>query len=295
MVTVLSPLRYPGAKRRLFRNIAAFLENTGIRPRLFVEPFAGGAGVSLQLLGSRMTEKVALADLDPWVASFWKVLFFDTEWLLNQVEDIEVSVDTWKRFKVSNHDNDREKALACLFLNRTSFSGILAAGAGPIGGYEQKSDYKIDCRFNRKMLAQRIRLISTYRDRVAFIDCLDWKATILRALEYNKDGLFLYFDPPFFRKAHRLYRNYFEVADHEELRDFLRNFSGNWLLSYDDAESFRRLYDEPLFHYSDVKTLYSASTVNGRGAGNEVLVTNVKIGQKLISQKTAGFQEQEFR
>lgn len=295
MVTVLSPLRYPGAKRRLFKNISAFLESTGIRPSLFVEPFAGGAGVALQLLGSGMTEKVALGDLDPWVASFWKALFFDTEWLLSQVEDIEVNVDAWKRFKGGDHTCDRERALACLFLNRTSFSGILAPGAGPIGGYEQKSDYKIDCRFNRKRLAQRIRLASTYRDKIAFIDCLDWKETTSRALEYKKDGLFFYFDPPFFRKAHRLYRNYFEDTDHEKLRDFLRSFSGDWLLSYDDAESFRRLYDGPSFHYSDVKTLYSASTINGRGPGSEVLVTNVKIAQRLSGKNINEFQEQEVR
>lgn len=285
MVTVLSPLRYPGAKRRLFKNISTFLESSGIRPGLFVEPFAGGAGVSLQLLGSGMTEKVALGDLDPLVASFWKVLFFDTEWLLNQLEDLEVSVDTWKRFKGSEYDSDRKRALACLFLNRTSFSGILAAGAGPIGGYEQRSDYKIDCRFNRKMLARRIRLISTYRDRIDFVDCLDWKETTLRAMEHKKDSLFFYFDPPFFRKAHRLYRHYFEDADHKKLRDFLCTFRGDWLLSYDDAESFRKLYDGPSFQYSDVKTLYSASTINGRGAGNEVLVTNVKIGQRLSGKK----------
>lgn len=52
---VLSPLRYPGGKRRLMPYVAAALSANGLEPDLFVEPFAGGASVALELLA---TEKV---------------------------------------------------------------------------------------------------------------------------------------------------------------------------------------------------------------------------------------------
>jgi hypothetical protein len=45
--------------------------------------------------------------------------------------------------------HDRDIAVKCLFLNRTTFSGILHGRAGPMGGRKQQSDYKIDCRFNK--------------------------------------------------------------------------------------------------------------------------------------------------
>ncbi len=51
--TILSPMRYPGSKRRLANYIAHTLELSDIEPRLFVEPFAGGASVALQLLNDR--------------------------------------------------------------------------------------------------------------------------------------------------------------------------------------------------------------------------------------------------
>src|SRR5262245_46609770 len=42
-VSILSPLRYPGAKRRLSGYMAEVLRLDDLRPKLFVEPFAGGA------------------------------------------------------------------------------------------------------------------------------------------------------------------------------------------------------------------------------------------------------------
>ena len=69
-VSILSPLRYPGAKRRLSGYIAEAFRLNGARPALFVEPFAGGASVALQLLEDDLVDEIALGDRDPLVASF---------------------------------------------------------------------------------------------------------------------------------------------------------------------------------------------------------------------------------
>src|SRR3990172_9047721 len=146
--SILSPLRYPGAKRRLCGFVSEALKLNGLKPRLLVEPFAGGASVSLQLLNDGIVENVALAERDPLVASFWRVVFFDSEWLIDRVRRVRLTLEQWDHFKNNPGTTDRDRALACLFLNRTSFSGILAPGAGPIGGREQRSAYQLDCRFN---------------------------------------------------------------------------------------------------------------------------------------------------
>ena len=134
---VLSPLRYPGGKRRLVPYIAALLRKNDIQPGLFVEPFAGGASVALELAALGIVKRIALADLDPWVASFWRTVFYDCDWLCRRVETIDVSLATWDRFKRTEAQSQRWQALACLFLNRTSFNGALHRSAGPIGGRAQ--------------------------------------------------------------------------------------------------------------------------------------------------------------
>ena len=45
-----SPLRYPGGKTKLAPLVELLMKNTGIEKGVYIEPFAGGAGVALSLL-----------------------------------------------------------------------------------------------------------------------------------------------------------------------------------------------------------------------------------------------------
>ncbi len=218
-VQILSPLRYPGAKRRLSSYVAEALRINNLRPKLFVEPFAGGASVALQLAECDLVDKIALAELDPLVAAFWKTVFDDTEWLLEALAELEVSVENWDYFRENNFRSNRDRALACIFLNRTSFSGILAPSAGPIGGRRQQSKYKIDCRFAYGTVKRRINQAAKLRDRVLFVDRATWSETIekVQRLDYQSKELFFYFDPPFYEAGPRLYTHYFTSEQHTEL------------------------------------------------------------------------------
>ena len=121
----VSPLRYPGSKRWLSNYIARSINQNGLTPDLFIEPFAGGASVSLAMLSMGLVKKVALNDRDPLIAAFWRTVFFDTDWLIDRVLKVEVSLNKWERLKKSNPKTIRDKAFKCLFLNRTSFSGSM--------------------------------------------------------------------------------------------------------------------------------------------------------------------------
>jgi D12 class N6 adenine-specific DNA methyltransferase len=160
-----SPLRYPGAKRQLIPLFTDLLIAQPRRVSTFVEPFAGGASVALHLAVTGLVDRVVIAERDPLLYAFWYTAAFDTAWLQQAVTEVEVSVAQWERFKAFPGRTRREKALACLYLNRTSFSGILYRRAGPIGGREQRGKYKIGCRFNPEALA---RAPSKWRD-VRFI------------------------------------------------------------------------------------------------------------------------------
>ena len=242
--TIISPLRYPGAKRRLAAYIAETLTLNNLRPKLFAEPFAGGAGVALQLLNDGLVDSIALGESDPMVASFWDVVFNDAEWLIRQLNDIEVSVDNWEYFKHAKLRAKRSLALACVFLNRTSFSGILSNSAGPIGGRKQESQYNIDCRFNIETISKRIRQAYGLRDRVLFVSNSDWRSTVAKVEQvgHEEGDVFYYLDPPFYRKAERLYRHYFMPEDHSTLHDRLIELRQPWLLSYDPAQPIIDMY-----------------------------------------------------
>lgn len=287
----LSPLRYPGGKRWLAPHVEKIVEVNALDVRLFVEPFAGGASVALHMLHNEHVEAIGLMDRDPLVASFWKVLFFDTDWLVKKIRQTKVTLDVWKRLKNSRRlKSDRQRAFACLYLNRTSFSGILNATAGPIGGQRQESDYKIDCRFPKDNLVDRIDWIGrNFRDRVLFVWNWSWRRGLVElrkhiARQEDASKIFVYLDPPFYNKAEKLYNHYFDHAEHESLRDYLAQVDLPWFLSYDDCNEVRQLYQD--MSSVSVNCLYNAARVGEtkakRKSSSELVITNLEANYSEI-------------
>jgi DNA adenine methylase len=276
---LLSPLRYPGSKRRLAQYLQDVVQLNKLSPKLYVEPFAGGASVALQLACNGIVEKIGLSDLDPLIASFWQCVFFDTDWLVKAIEEVAVTLKNWEIFKASNPDDDRGRALKCIFLNRTSFSGILSSGAGPIGGKSQRSAYDIGCRFTKPTVIKRIRQASMLRDKVAFVWNLNWERCLAAMTEHTQDvdtnQVFLYLDPPFYFKAKRLYTYYFTDQDHEALYDAMTKLSTPWLLSYDAAKPIEELYSSNGIKPKRIELLYSIAGSSGVTPAKELIVTNL--------------------
>lgn len=275
--SILSPLRYPGAKRRLSGYIAEVLRQNELKPKLFVEPFAGGASVALALLNDGLVEKIALGESDPLVAGFWKTVFRDPDWLINEISKTPVTIQKWCQFRAGGFRSDRDRALACLFLNRTSFSGILSKTAGPIGGFAQKSPYKIDCRFAPDTIARRIHQAASLGDKVEFVRQGDWKNTLRKVnrLGYKPDDVFIYLDPPFYERAERLYQHYFDENDHRELRRAIKKLRQWWLLSYDPAKPILELYADHHAAPEKIELLYSVCHTPAEA--QEIIVTNLPI------------------
>ncbi|MBI9047769.1 MAG: DNA adenine methylase [Anaerolineaceae bacterium] len=286
----MSPLRYPGSKRGLIDYIKEALEINAVEPALYVEPFVGGGSVAINLLHENLVNQAILVDLDPWITSFWQTVFFDSDWLINQVQNIDVTLENWNIYKHSNPADIREQAITCLFLNRTSFSGILEERVGPLGGRDQKSNYPIDCRFTpktRETIIDRIEQIARLKDRIYGIWNCTWNDAIDRIRVEQKqyklpnENLFFYMDPPFFEEADSLYRFYFLDEDHKNLRDLLINLHDKWILSYDSAEQVEALYGDAIrkatngTHHHHIELLYSLAGVAKRKNGKEVIISNL--------------------
>lgn len=286
----VSPLRYPGAKRWMSGYISRSIERNELLPSLFVEPFVGGGSVALAQLDAGLVKNVILNDIDPLIAAFWKTVFFDTDWLIQRIRSADITLDEWKRQKMARPLSTRGLAFKCLFLNRTSFSGVITDRAGPIGGQKQESDFKIDCRFNKETVVRRIERIAKLRSRVAGIWNLPWKSALCRVAKMQETGTLpkaalFYLDPPFYRKADSLYRHFFDEKEHVRLRDFLVEFEEHWILSYDACPEILDLYRSNNFRASDVNLLYTASQKGKRSIGKEVIVSNLS---RMVSELQLG-------
>lgn len=256
--------------------IVALLRENELEPDLFVEPFAGGASVALELASLGLVKKIALADQDPWIVSFWQTVFEDCDWLCGKIQTIAVDLAMWDRFKRTRGRSRRWQALACLFLNRTSFNGTLHRKAGPIGGRAQASPYGLACRFPRGRLVARLRACERLakQGRVAWVRCARAQDTIRDARQQAKaadETTFFYLDPPFWAKSSQLYRYGFRDFHHEELAESLLWLREPWLLSYDLAGEVSELYEKHDVRRASVELLYTATR---RTAYEELVITN---------------------
>ena len=229
------------------RFVADVVRLNGVSDGVYVEPYAGGAAVALELLISGVVRRVAINDISVPIFEFWRSVLFQTNELINLILDTEISVENWLKCKeiLSLKAVGLNSAFAMFFLNRTNRSGILNGGI--IGGKHQTGTWKIDARFNKDELIERIERISRLKKRITVTN-LD----ALRFLEINK-GLWtkktlVYFDPPYYNKGRDLYYDFYKHDDHVRVAQSVQSLRDiNWIVSYDDVDQIRNLYGEAAF------------------------------------------------
>lgn len=204
-----SPLRYPGGKSRLSKFIGQAICNLQIHNCTYIEPFAGGAGVALSLLLDGVVENIVINDYDKAIYSFWRALKQEPTALIEKIQSTPITIEEWHRQKeiyVNSTSYSIDLAFSTLFLNRTNRSGILTAG--PIGGYDQAGDWKLDVRFDRDALISKVEKIAERRKNI-FVYNKDIISLLRNYIPHFGNQLFIYFDPPYYKKGQKLYKNFF--------------------------------------------------------------------------------------
>lgn len=260
-----TPLRYPGGKGKITNAIKLLLENNDLIGTNYIEPYAGGAGVAINLLLEKTVSSIHINDLNFPVYAFWTVLKNNPEYLCKKIIDTLVCIEEWhtqsKIFKNYDKYSIEEVAFATFFLNRTNRSGILQAGV--IGGKNQQGDWKLDTRFNKQNLINRIEKISIFKEKITVTN-LDAKELIqnISTLENN----FVYLDPPYYKKGKGLYQNFYEHSDHEEIASLVQASSIKyWIVSYDNNPNIINFYKKNrsiIYHLNyTAQNKYSGSEV----------------------------------
>jgi len=263
-----SPLRYPGGKNKLSAFIAKICMDNKIHGH-YVEPYAGGSSVALFLLLEGYVSRITINDKDRSIYAFWHSVLNNSEVLCNLIDNTDITIENWYIQKEVQRNKENVDLLtlgfSTLFLNRTNRSGIIKGGV--IGGIKQEGSYKIDCRFNRNEIKQRIKLIAKYAkfirlyndDAIELIDRIQGEAD-------NANTVF-YFDPPYYLKADQLYMNHYMDEHHKSVSDKIKAIKNiHWVVSYDDNINIENLYlNLPTKKYS---FNHSAGTSK---AGKEIL------------------------
>lgn len=239
-----TPLRYPGGKGKLSEFVKGVLQKNDLVDGEYCEPYAGGAGVALELLMHEYVTRIHINDISRPLYALWSSILTMPDEFSRKIRDATLSVRAWDRQKrIFGHPDEHDElelGFAAFYLNRTNRSGILNGGI--IGGRAQTSEWGIDARYNAKDLAARVEAIASMRDRIKLYnkDAADFLANMVPDLPQRT---LVYLDPPYFVKGAKLYIDHYKAKDHAAIAKLVRRIKPQaWMVSYDDVPEIRALY-----------------------------------------------------
>ena len=264
-----SPLRYPGGKGKLASFMEYMIDQLGHQGGTYIEPFAGGAGIAMELLLRNVVSRIVINDYDKAVWSSWKAILTETDRFVEEIRTVPLTVDEWqKQHEILVTQNDKysfELGFAAFYLNRTNRSGIIKGGV--IGGQEQAKDWKMDVRFKREELVTRIQRIAARKKDIKLYN-KDVNSFIKNYVPLYEENALIYFDPPYFRKGQQLYMNFFNYKDHVRIEQEIReHVNCDWIITYDYEPQIEEIYHNYNLRLYDLN--YSVST---KRKANELMI-----------------------
>jgi DNA adenine methylase len=234
-----SLFRYPGGKTWFVPTFRQWMATIYPKPKILVEPFAGGGIISLTALFENFVTKAVMTELDEDIAAVWKsVVNGDSDWLANRILNFELSKESVINEISRTAGTQRERAFQTILKNRTFHGGILAEGSGFLKYGENGKG--IHSRWYPATIAKRLLNLNSIAERIDF-RCADG-LTVICEFSDRKDALF-FIDPPYTaggkKAGKRLYRHY--ELDHEQLFSLCKTLRGDFLMTYDNAEEVKKM------------------------------------------------------
>jgi len=217
------------------------------------EPFFGGGSIGLSLLSNNCgMKRMWINDKDIGISCIWTSVIRYPEDLKRRIVDFIPTVENFNKIRNELIDIDSppnnpssivDIGAKKIQVHQTSYSGLGTKSGGPLGGVEQKSKYKIDCRWSPDYICRKI---DTLHKQFEEIDIHNNGCTYLdfgQLIEDDSCKSLLYLDPPYYEKGNDLYQNGFTESDHQRLADLLKRTDHQWILSYDYCPEIMKLYE----------------------------------------------------
>lgn len=285
--------RYPGGKSKLRKQIVEKLHVIAQdRDLEYREPFFGGGSIGLLMLEENPNiKRIWINDFNLGIASLWTTVIKRPDLFKKKVEQFKPSVEAFDKFKeeltgpLPLLDSDAKIAnygFKKLAIHQISYSGLGVKSGGPLGGREQTSAYKIDCRWSPDYICKKIDALHDRFSNLSIRNniCTSFDFSLL--INDTQFPAIIYLDPPYYNKGEALYQDSFVESDHKRLADCLRNTKHEWVLSYDDCPEIRKYYD-----WADVRLIsgvnYSITATKDKKTGERKSRAKPEL---LISKKS---------
>lgn len=278
--SIKSPLRYPGGKSRALKQILPIIPEF----KEFREPMVGGGSIFFALKQLNPNCKFWINDVNKELFFFWKYLKEEPEKMIKEISKLKekYSKDGKKLYEILfNMKSDFERAVRFFILNRITFSGLAESG-----GYSEQA---FKTRFTDSSIERLKRAADILQN--TSITNEDYEELIIQ----DGEEVFIFLDPPYYStKKSKLYGkngNLHEEFNHERFRDIMKECKHKFLITYDDSEKVRGLFDDPNFFFIYPWELqYGMNNYKQKKAkkGSELFISNFKIPSLECSIKQKG-------
>jgi len=264
--TSTSLYRYAGGKNRMKKDLIKIIRDVNPGIEYIVSPFWGGG--STEMLMASEGIKVQGYDIFRPLADFWEILMEEGGQRLADAAEKHfplVDSDHYKSFLPGLDSEDRfERALSFYISIKGSYSG------------------KIGCSTVRSRAEFRLvgvdKLRNFYAPNVSFSygSCFD-------TIPKHKND-FMYLDPPYYETVSHYYGKdgaLHKSFDHEEFCDTLKQHKGGFVMSYDNSDAVRSLYDG----WTEFRYLTFPYQMSGTKRYEKTELVIVKYPEVVVPQK----------
>ena len=251
---------YIGGKWYLRKTICPLID--AIPHKAYIEPFIGMANV---FLGRERRPPVeVINDGNDEVATLFRVVQRHPQALIDAIRwQVGARVDYSRLWHTPAETlTDIERSARFLVLRRLTFSGKdpyeqgFSTSATTFKGFDAPETM-------RRIEALHTRLARVTIEKLDFIDVL---------ARYDRPGTLFYLDPPYWGRCSLYREGGFTQARFKELAAALRSVKGRWMLSLNDHEEVRALFDWAAIRR--VETRYNAAVGKGSFRAGELLIAS---------------------
>lgn len=234
-----SPFRYPGGKTWFVPTFRQWMRSKKKKPKLLVEPFAGGGIIGLTAAFESLADKVLMVELDEDIASVWTTIIHgEAEKLAKLILKFEMNHANVRKALEVTSKSTLTRAFQTILRNRVYHGGIMAPGSGLMKNGENGKG--LASRWYANTLAKRIMDIGHVRERIIFQQGSAFE--VIAEYVDDKDSAF-FIDPPYTaagkRAGRRLYTHH--QLDHHLLFDSFKKSKADFLFTYDDSDELREM------------------------------------------------------
>lgn len=255
------PLRYPGSKYGALKIINKYLPKTNILD--YCEPFFGSGAFYFKLVNP--DAKIIINDFDKNLINFYEIIKEkkNINKFCNIVSKFKPSKKNFEQIKNKIFSNNFDKAVQYFIINRTAYSGIMNK---PNWGYHPERSVQPE-KWSERIKLANSKLLN------AKIYSMDFRS-FFSEVKLTKDT-FLFVDPPYHSADQkRAYLKSFTNNDHVDLSKILKKTKNKFLLTYDNVDEIKKLYNWANLYPTTWRYHTANSNQATRKKGKELIITN---------------------